>query len=645
MASFEWDGWTFDSLEWRLTSDAGGVVSLPNKSLELLALLLDRAPSLVSKDEILSAVWRGTIVEEGNIAFHVAMLRRTLDSLEGASCIETVRARGYRFIAPVTRPVAAVDAPLLAPAPPALDSPHPAPAPPALDPPLPAPAPPALIETEDTTTGSPPLPVPVLAPRWRPVPVLAVVLLAAGAIVLAWVTLVLRPGPIREVAVLPVVSAEDTQPMPGAAEAIATGLGRLTSLQPRVVAGGEPSESLVNAGRRAGADSVLRTTVDCSATPWRVTVELARSRDGVRIWNWTFDVPAEPTAVPAVLSARIAAGLGQHLAVEAVPRDSASAETMRLTLRAREAWRRRTPASVQEAITLYERVIAVNPSAASAYAGLADCYNLTMSGLPIDVRAKRALANAERALAIDPGLAEAHTSLAFARYKFEWNWKAAEAGFRRAIAAEPSYALAHHWFGEMLGFLGRDDEAIAELRQAVELEPNALAILADLVPPLLHAGRIAEARAVVEKGAAIDPTFHWIPRHMAAVLAAEGRERESLEEEWRARVLTGATLESIEALRAAYRTGGRAAVLRLEIAWLETGGDKPFGVPQQATSLASRYARLGDRAKAFHWIGVALDRREDIALHLLTYPEYDALRADPRFTRQLARAGLVPLDR
>jgi len=498
MAVFEWDGWVFDPAEWRLTSGVTGVVSLPNKSLELLALLLERAPGLVAKDDILSTVWRDAVVEEGNIAFHIAMLRRALDRPGGKSCIETVRGRGYRFIDPVTLQASAAEQPTAAPEPP-------------------------RVETIEEPLLSPPVVVELPSPgRWRPAHVVPVVVIALGAGFMGFV-------------------AQATPP----------------------------------ASSRAAASAA----------------------------------PVDP-------------------------------EVLALTLRARESWRLRTPPSVQQAVALYEQAIALDPSFPLAYAGLADCYNLTMSGLPTGVRATRAIANAERALALDPGLAEAHTALAFARYKFAWKWKEAEEGFRRAIAADPSYALAHHWYGEMLAFLGRHGEAITHLKQAIALDPSSLAIKGDLVPPLLRAGRVAEARAVLQEAAAINPTFHWIPRRMSEVFAAEGRERESLEEEWRALILSGATLESIEELRAAYRAGGRRAVLRLEIARLEAGEPGRFAVPQQATFLSSRYARLGERDKALQWIGVALDRREDAALHLLTHPDYDSLRGDPEFNRMLERVGL-----
>ena len=189
--------------------------------------------------------------------------------------------------------------------------------------------------------------------------------------------------------------------------------------------------------------------------------------------------------------------------------------------------------------------------------------------------------------------------------------------------------------------LGRYDEAIAQLRLAQALEPNSLAIETDLVPPLLRAGRVAEARAVVEAAAATNPTWHWVPRRMAEVLAAEGRERESLEEYWRALVLRGAMLDSIEELRAAYRGGGMPAVLRVEIARLLAAEAASPGTPLAATELSLAYARLGERDEALRWIGIALDRREDAGIHLLTNPDYDSLRGEPRFNEMLERAGLT----
>jgi tetratricopeptide (TPR) repeat protein len=469
-------------------------------------------------------------------------------------------------------------------------------------------------------------------------------LLAIAVSGLGWASMSSLDARVRDVVVLPARGADGVV-IDGVAETIASQLARQTTLPSRAASWHSAGETAIEAGRRLQAETVLTATVDRSGDPWRVTAQLTRTRDARTLWNWMFEVPASAPAAAGLIGARAASGLGRHFDAMVPGRVTAgaSAEAFNLVLQARESWRLRTPPSVQHAIALYERAIQLDPASAPAYAGLADCYNLTMSGLPTDVRYAAAKSNAERALALDPGLAAAHTSLAFLRYKFEWRWQDAEAGFTLAIDMDPSYALAHHWYGEMLGLVGRYDEAIAELRRARELDPNSLAIDSDLVPLLLRAGRVADARAVVEAAAAVNPSWHWVPRRMSEVLAAEGRERESLEEQWRALVLSGAALDEVEARRAAYRSGGLAAVLRLEIAGLlETEAASP-GTWMVATSLSRAYARLGARKDALRWIGVAIDRREDAAILMLQLTDYDSLRGEPEFERMLERIGLTPL--
>lgn len=627
MPVFEWAEWTFEPAEWRLVR-AGAGVSLSNKSLALLAVLLERAPGLVSKNDILALVWEDAVVEEGNIAFHIAMLRKTLDAAGAASCIETVRGQGYRFVAPVTR--------RLATGTPLLD------AVPSIPAPVPVPAP--------SSSALPPSSLPFELPhssgrdRRALVRLWPAALTAVAAGLIAWPSLANLDGRVREVVVLP-ARGTDRALVEGVADAVAAQLTRETTVRSRVSTWAGASETPLEAGRRLEAETVLTSIVDRSRDPWRVSVQLTRTHDGQRLWSWTFDLPASVPAPASAIGTRTAAGLGRHLGVLAPSRAEAgvNAAAFDLVLQAREHWRLRTPHAVQQAIALYERALAIDPGYALAYAGLADCYNLTMSGLPPGVRYAKAKQNIERALALDPDHASGLTALAFLRYKFEWRWQEAEAAFKQAIAADPSYALAHHWYGEFLGLMGRYDEAIAELSLAQALEPNSLAVESDLVPPLLRAGRMPEARAVVEAAAAANPNWHWVPRRMAEVLAAEGREKESLEELWRALVLTGASLSEIDELRAAYRAGGLPVLLRLEVARLLAAEEASPGTFMAATNLSRVYARLGERADALRWIAIALDRREDAAILLLTHPDYDSLRGDPEYGRLLARVGLEPL--
>jgi len=445
--------------------------------------------------------------------------------------------------------------------------------------------------------------------------------------------------PIHAVTILPTSD--------GLAELVAARVIRDTTVRASVGTRGPDDETSVDAGIRLRAESILSLTVDRTGDPWRVVADVTRTRDKARLWSWMFTVdPGTPGVTNTDIASRVASGLGRHLLVARTdaPRRPVDPVALDLSLQARALWRQRTPHTVQQAILLYERALEIDPEFARAYAGLADCYNLTMSGLPPHVRYPRALEYAEKAVALDPDDAAGHTSLAFLRYKFEWRWDEADAEFTRAITLDPDYALARHWYGEFLGLMGRYDEAIIHLRMAVALESQSLAIQSDLIPPLLRSGRIAEARVVVEAAAATNPNWAFIPYRMAEVLAAEGRERESVESRWRWMLLSGASLESVDRLRAAYISGGMMGLTRAEIdGYLDTETATP-GNWMTATFLSRLYGRLGERAEALRWLGIAIDRREDAANTLLTHPDYDSLRGDPAFDQALARVGLKPLS-
>jgi tetratricopeptide (TPR) repeat protein len=291
---------------------------------------------------------------------------------------------------------------------------------------------------------------------------------------------------------------------------------------------------------------------------------------------------------------------------------------------------------------MYRQAIAIDPNFALAYAGLADAYNVTVSGLPPATRFPLARAAAERALALDPRSAEAHNALAFLLYKFEWKWQDSEREFRRAIALDPNYALAHHWFGEYLGLLRRYPESIEQFRQALALDPLSVAVRVDFLDPLVAAGRIGEARAVLDEGMRIDRMNPRLLIASSAVLAAEGHEAEGVDAELRGRLLLGAPETEVDALGAAYRRGGMRAFDEERVALLlEQVKRGALSVPgmSAATQLGLVYAKLHDREHALEWLTRSVDRGEDGALHLRV-PVYDFLRDDPQYQALAARVGI-----
>ena len=639
--SYEFGPYVLERAQWRLRK-GDEVISLPPKALAMLLLLVERAGNMVTKDEILAKVWEGTFVEEGNVAFYVAMLRRTLADPLGASCIQTVRTRGYRFVAPVTvlqDPQLAIAAERVAPSPPPI----------------------APAESEVSVPAAPDVSeLDVAAPAtvsrtrtWR-FWGWAAAMVVSVAIGLSWFLWFRGSSDtaVRSVVVMPfraiAPGADQAYLESGIADAIAMRLGGVATLRVPPLAAIRQGEGPFEAGTRLKTDAVLTGAIQRTKDRLLVSAEVFRVSDGKRLSAWSFDTtPGEILNVQNQIAERIAVGFTRDLSnaehARLLKRDTESAEAYDLFLRAQELWGRRTPASVRQAIGLYEQAIALDPKFVRAYAGLANCYNLAMSGLMPKVRYPQAKLNAEKAVELDPDSAEAHTAVAFLRYKFEWRWRDAEAEFRRAIALDPRNPLAHHWYGEFLSLQGRSTEGIGELRRALELDPSSLPIRADLAAAFILAGNLYEARATLESGRKIDPNWPVFPQRMADVLAAEHRDRDSAESLWRAMGLTGVPLSDIDELRAAFKKGGRPAMIRAQIGQylrVHPETDTPAAY-FMATNLSLAYGELGDRSEAFHWLDIAVDRHEDAAIVLLTSPAYASLRGDPRFTRLLERVGLA----
>ncbi len=623
--SYAFGPYVLEPAQWRLRK-GDDVIALPPKALALLLLLVEHAGNMVTKDEILAKVWEGTFVEEGNVAFYVAMLRRTLADPLTASCIQTVRTRGYRFVAPVT--VLQDAAPATVPAP--SDAPEP-------------------VEVEAEA-----VPAPVSRARtWRSWG-WAAAMVAAAAIGLSWFlwSRASKDTTVRSVVVMPfrAIAPGDDQAYleSGIANAIAMRLGSLAMLRVPPLAAIRPGEGPFEAGKRLKTDAVLTGAIQRTKDRLQVSAEVLRVSDGARLSAWSFDTtPGEILNVQNQIAERIAVGFTRDLSqvehARILKRDTESADAYDLFLRAQELWGRRTPASVQQAIGLYEQAIALDPKFVRAYAGLANCYNLAMSGLTPKVRYPKAKLNAEKAIELDPESAEAHTAMAFLRYKFEWRWRDAETEFRRAIRLDPRSALARQWFGEFLSLMGRSNEGIDELRRALDLDPSSLAIRGDLAAAFIRAGRPDDARAMLESGRKIDPNWPVFPLRMADVFAAGHRDRESAESLWRGLALTGVALSDVDDLRAAFQTGGRPAMIRAQIRQylrVHPETDTPAAY-FAATNLSMAYGELGDRDEAFHWLEIAIDRREDAAIVLLTSSAYASLRGDARFTRLLERVGLA----
>jgi len=301
------------------------------------------------------------------------------------------------------------------------------------------------------------------------------------------------------------------------------------------------------------------------------------------------------------------------------------------------AMNRRSDATLRAAVYYFERAVEQDPDYASAYAALAECY--TLLGL-YDAPAQEVLPKAKRAalraLALDSTSAAAHTALAGVLAFYEWDWPGAQREFRRALELDPSYPLAHHWYGVAYWVpKGRFDEAWAQVARARQLDRQSLIIQTDL-GWLDYLGRAYDS-AIAEYDSVLQRDAGFVPAHYFLFLAYEQKAwyRQAFAELYRNRALNTGTAPLSPRVQVADLKTYRAAVRSL------VGPDSGLGQSQGALyGTAATYMRLGEPDRALLWLQRAYRQRDPALIYLLADPVFDALHADARFQDLARRIGL-----
>jgi len=240
-------------------------------------------------------------------------------------------------------------------------------------------------------------------------------------------------------------------------------------------------------GREFKVQAVVVGKVVQQGDSIHINVELIDARDNSHLWGERYDRKlAAIFSLQEDITRRISENLKLKLTgqeqVLLTKRYTESTEAYQAYLRGRYFWNKRTGEGLRKAIEFFDQAVGIDPNYALAYAGLADSYQLVSfySGLPPTEYSRRAGKAAERAIAIDDNFAEAHATLAYVRFYYDWDWAAAEAGFKRAIELNPNYATAHQWYGEFLGNMGREEESLVERKKALALDPLSPIITSEL---------------------------------------------------------------------------------------------------------------------------------------------------------------------
>jgi eukaryotic-like serine/threonine-protein kinase len=297
-----------------------------------------------------------------------------------------------------------------------------------------------------------------------------------------------------------------------------------------------------------------------------------------------------------------------------------------------------TEHGVNKAIEQFDQSIKLDPSFPLPYTGLADAYSYGEDWyFPANEVMPKAKAAAEEALQLDGSLAEAHASLAFIKYQYDFDWVGSESKVRRAIALNPNYAEAHHQYSLLLVYLGRFDEGLAEMKRASELDPLSGIITNDMGAPLALQGKYEAAKDQVRKALELDPNFfvaHW---GLGWVEIEEGKLNEAIAEMEKARVMDS---EPYVAgwLGYAYAAAGQHDKAEAMIAELNHTSSHRFVSP---FCTAIIYLGLGDNERALDGLDKAYEARSPWLTFLKVDRIFDPLRSEPRFIALLKKVGLA----
>jgi len=472
--------------------------------------------------------------------------------------------------------------------------------------------------------------------------------------------LVATPPPVaspspegRAIAVLPFVNSsadpENEYFSDGITDELITALAKVEGLwvasRTSVFALKDLREDVRALGARLNVSAVIEGTVRKSGNRIRITVQLTNVADGRNLWSERYDREmADVFAIQDEIAGTIVRTLRSTLLGElgdpTPVRYTANVRAYSLYLKGRFWWNRRSQAAIKEGIRFFEQAIQEDPGYALAYSGLADSYALDLDyrGEPVIQGMERAAAEARKAIALDETLAEAHTSLGWVTFIYDWDWVGAGREFSRAIELNPRYATAHQWHSWFLVAMGRFDEALAEGRAAIDLDPLSVSIRRSMGWLQYYARHFDAALENLRRALAMNPTSEETHRLLGLVYAQQGlydeatasfREAVSNSE---GDMLSFAGLGHVAALR------GRTDEARAVLKELEERQRTRYVSP---VALAMIQVALGEVDAWFDLLEKAHQDRRGWLAYLKIEPILDPLRSDPRFQLLLERMRLT----
>jgi len=605
---------------------------LQEQPLQVLAMLLERPGETITREELRNRLWTAdTFVDfDHGVNKAVNRIRDALgDSATSPRFVETVARRGYRFIADVAvvegAPIARPD----------LRTAHPVP-----------------VEDESVAPLAEP-PSPRRLRSWYPWMISGVALALASIAIIVWTlqSKAPRSGTIRSLAVLPLenLSGDNSQEYfaDGMTDELIATLGQISALRvisrTSVMPYKRVRKPLPQIARELDVDAVVEGTVLRSGDRVRITAQLIEARDDKHLWSDSYDGNLRETLT---LQNNVARAIAEQIRINLNAQERATLKHGKVVdplayeayLKGRYFWNKRTGDDFRKAVEYFNQAIQRDPNYAQAYSGLADTYALLgdweYGVLAPSEAFPRAKAAAVKALQLDDTLGEAHTSLAFCLDGFDWDLKSADTEFRRGIDLNPGYATAHHWYAWHLALLGTNNDAIAEMKKAQNLDPLSLIINADLAELLLIAHFTDESIQQSRKTIEMDVNFPLAHNQLALAYLQRQKHDEAISELRNAVQLSAGSPTCTANLARAFAVSGR----KDEAVQLLDNLKKRSRATSNASEIAVVYAALGENDEAMTWLEKGFEERFNPGV--LLRPGFDTLRGDRRFQDLERRVGL-----
>lgn len=602
---------------------AGRKIPLQEQPFRVLAILLECPGEVVTREKLQERLWPADTYVGFDEGLNTAIRKLRVafgDSAENPRFIETVSRRGYRFIAPVQ-----------------ITSP-------------------SLAVTKAAKLGH-------ISNRTKWI-ALAMVIAALIVTSLFVRSTAHRQQPHAKI-MLVVLPLENFTGDPqqdyladGITEEIIARLGTLDPQHLGVIARTSAmhykhtQKSAAQISREVGVSYLLEGSVRHSGDRIRVTAQLIQSSDQSHLWANSYDrelsdVLRIESDIASSVSSEIRLTLSEQMHQRLAAEVPINAEAHDAYLRGLQGWNLRTQHGFQQAITNFNRAIELDPTYAPAFAGLARVYSLApiFGGMPAGEAAPKALEAANTALSLDETIADAHCALGFIKAHYEFDWPAAQREFRHAIDLDPNNAYAHLFYSNSyLSPLGHHEEARVEMKKAIELDPLSPQIQSFAAVTFRWARRYDDSIAQFQEVNKMDPNFPLNHERLAQLWASLGRYDQAINEEMKARLLTGEKLQDVtakmNALRLELARKGEEGYWEQQLQCVQNHQNPPEAYTRPY-GLAIVYAHLRERDKAFEKLESALAERDTQITELAIEPQFDPLRSDARFAELEQRMGLL----